>query len=141
MKRHHVVCGFALLFVFLATMQTQGAVRSNTDNRQFKESKGVVFVNRAEFSRLASRAGVTIRIIKISKRELVKLASSGPTGRDGGGGHVCADSMERATSTEGHPRGRVCSERHVVAEQPPLERTGNRRSLPKRVPRVETAAD
>ena len=80
MKRHHVVCGFALLFVFLATMQTQGAVRSNTDNRQFQESKRVVFVNRAEFSRLASRAGVTIRIIKISKRELVKLASSGPKG-------------------------------------------------------------
>jgi hypothetical protein len=80
MKRHHVVCGFAFLFVLLTTMQTQAAVRPSTDNRQFKESKRVVFVSPAEFSRIASRAGVTIRTVKISKRDLAKLASSGPKG-------------------------------------------------------------
>src|SRR4029453_12100705 len=63
------------------------------------------------------------------------------TGWEGGGRYVRAEDRERAATTEGHPRGRVDSQRHAVAEQPPLERAANRRSFPERVPRVEAAAN
>src|ERR1051325_6096345 len=80
MKRHYVLFGFAFLLVTFVTAHTQGAVRPNAENRQFKGSKGIVFVSRSEFMRIAKQPGVTIRTIKLSKRDLAKLASSGPKG-------------------------------------------------------------
>jgi hypothetical protein len=79
MKRHHVVCGFVFLFVLLATTQTQAKTQISLSD-QGKVNKRVVFVNRGELLRIASQLGVTIRTIKISKRDLAKLANSGPKG-------------------------------------------------------------
>jgi hypothetical protein len=79
MKRHHVVCGFVFLFVLLATTQTQAKTQINLSD-QGKVNKRVVFVSRGELLRFANQAGLMVRTIKISKRDLAKLASSGPKG-------------------------------------------------------------
>lgn len=61
----------------LVTAQAHGAVRTNAENRQ---SRGIVFVNQGEFLRIANQFSVKLRTIKISKRDLAKLASSVPKG-------------------------------------------------------------
>jgi hypothetical protein len=65
------------LFVLLAATQTQANSISLSD--QGKVNKRVVFVNRGELY-VCNQAGVMIRTIKISKRDLAKLASSGRKG-------------------------------------------------------------
>jgi hypothetical protein len=67
------------LFVLLVTTQTQAKTQINLSD-QGKVNKRVVFVNRGELLRIASQLGVTIRTIKLSKRDLAKLANSGPKG-------------------------------------------------------------
>jgi hypothetical protein len=67
------------LFVLLAATQTQAKTQINLSD-QGKVNKRVVFVNRGELLRIASQLGVTVSTIKISKRDLTKLASSGPKG-------------------------------------------------------------
>src|SRR5436190_18241008 len=78
MKRHHVGCGFVVLFVLLATTQTQARIQPNPNISQNKGSKGVVFVNRDQLLQMANGRGVKVLTFKISKHELAKLAASGP---------------------------------------------------------------
>ena len=79
MKRHHVWCGFAVLFVLLATTQTQARIQPNPNISENKASKGMVFVNRVQLLQIAKKLGVTVHTVKVSKDELAKLAS-GPKG-------------------------------------------------------------
>src|ERR1043166_2507728 len=79
MKRHYVVWGFVALFVLLATPQAQAKTQISLSD-QGKVNKGIVFVTRGQLLRAANQLGLTIRTIRISKRDLAKLASSGPKG-------------------------------------------------------------
>jgi len=96
MKRHHVWCGFVVLFVLLASTQTQARIQSNPNIGQNKESKGVVFVNHDQLLQIANSRGVKVHMFKISKNYLAKLAASGPKGcgcaledTEGPGGWPC----------------------------------------------------
>jgi hypothetical protein len=80
MKRNHVYFGFAVLFVLFTTMQTQARIQPNPNNGQNKGSKGIVFVNQRQLLQIANSRGVKVQTFRISKRDLVKLAASGPKG-------------------------------------------------------------
>jgi hypothetical protein len=95
MKRHQVYIGFAVLFVFFTATQTQARIQPNPNSGQDKGSKGIVFVNQSQLSQIAKNFGVKVHTFKISKHDLVKLASSGPKGcgcaleEEAGGGWTC----------------------------------------------------
>ena len=76
MKRHHVWYGFVVLFVLLATTQTQARIQPNPNISQNKVNKGIVFVNRDQLLQIAKNLGVTVHTVKISKPDLAKLAAS-----------------------------------------------------------------
>ena len=78
MKRHHVWCGFVVLFVLMATTQTQARIQPNPNISQNKGSKGIVFVTRDQLLQIAKNLGVTVHMVKTSKHNLAKLPASGP---------------------------------------------------------------
>ena len=80
MKRHQVWCGFVVLFVLLASTQTQAKIQPNLNISQNQGSKGIVFVNRDQLLQIANSPGVKVQMFKISKHYLAKLAASGPKG-------------------------------------------------------------
>ena len=80
MKRHHVWYGFVVLFVLLATTQTQAGIQPNPNITQNKGSKGIVFVNRDRLLQIANSRGVKLLTFKLSKDDLKKLAASRPKG-------------------------------------------------------------
>jgi hypothetical protein len=100
MKRNHVYFGFAVLFVIFTTMQTQARVQPNPNIGQNKGSKGIVFVNRDRLLQIANSRGVKVQTFRISKRDLAKLAASGPKG--------CGCALEEFGGAGGWPCLRDC---------------------------------
>ena len=80
MKRNHVWYGFVVLFVLLATTQTQAGIQPNPNISQNKASKGIVFVNRDQLLQIANSRGLKVLTFKLSKHDLKKLAASRPKG-------------------------------------------------------------